>query len=852
MKKCCFLLFALLINAAAVHAQAVNRAANHVRIKGIVSNESDIPLQAVSVWAARPETPGSAFRSTISSSDGTFSLDLPGGQEYILTFQMLGYETQSQNITLDADRQEMDLGRLTLPLDIFMIDEVVVRPTFETTGDRIVFNFENDPERANSNMYHMLQKMPMILTDPYDGKIYVESPDRSYIVLRNGRRDAQFNFTGMTFDEVLAKLPAMGFSSLELWTVVPLRFARYDYVINVITDSRNNMIGASGVLNEAFNANDGSTTESVNGSFRNFRFSETFSFSNVNTPSSQENSTTEFHSSGLVVNQNSREEASAERYRANLQTTIDISKRQFLNVELNFGHENRRDRNDILTDSIGRSRTSHLNYTTLSALTDRSMEIIAEYQLDFERKHRFLNVSYYSQFLPLSQDDHLTETNLGTLETVRRRMTVSDKTESTHRFQVDYGDVFLNGRAKFSTRAGYLSTHYDRENSTYDQIIGQQDPDLYTRLERPIERIDGHFDVAWNPLNKLNFLAAIQGDHLLGDAIIRSTSGTTVENISQNKFVIGGQFGSQYNFSLREPERVRQRQSLSRFRGYNTSIGAGYNYTERRPSAQQLTTYVNTDNPLIVQRGNPNLGIESYHTVYAFFRSWFPVTLAMNYSFSNDMVVPLTILESAGDEGTRLVTTYANAGRYNQWSTLLDYNKPAAVPRVARKFRVELTRSSLSYQSTDIDYSDGTYLKSQSLTLRTAWFVALDKIFKLTADISYVGKWDEGIGGSRDERPFSLSLRFGNQYKIRSNVFSYTLSTGDLLNWNNRRTRGNTIMPDFTRTWTRSVQRIPIMLTLRYAFGKFDVEQKTVRRRVSVDGFSTGEPTVAPMPTVDE
>lgn len=81
----------------------------------------------------------------------------------------------------------------------------------------------------------------MIEIDPM-GKIIVGSRDKKYIVLRKGREDALFDFRHVTFEDMIKRLPAMGFTTFEIWTVVP-KYKDYDYVINILPDPTSACLG---------------------------------------------------------------------------------------------------------------------------------------------------------------------------------------------------------------------------------------------------------------------------------------------------------------------------------------------------------------------------------------------------------------------------------------------------------------------------------------------------------------------------------------------------------------------------------------------------------------------------------
>ena len=184
-------------------------------------------------------------------------------------------------LDVQADSAEIALGSIALEPSAQMLEGVTVKPALTVTADKIIYNFENDKDRATSNMMQMIKRMPLILVDEFTGKVSVESPQKTYIVLRNGREDALFSRSAVSFDVMLEKLPAMGFTQFEIWSQPPPRYAKYDYVINILADKKQRLFGAVGKVDAGFSANSVGTDVSpgVTGSADKLRFSANAGFS---------------------------------------------------------------------------------------------------------------------------------------------------------------------------------------------------------------------------------------------------------------------------------------------------------------------------------------------------------------------------------------------------------------------------------------------------------------------------------------------------------------------------------------------------------------------------------------------
>lgn len=129
--------------------------------------------------------------------------------------------------------------------DHVQLQEVVVRPLFEVTASEMIYNITADPDRETSDMLSMFDKIPIIEIMP-NGKIIVEDENKTFIILRNGRPDALLNQEAMPYEDVMRKLPAMGFTKIKVINNPPLKYKGYDYVIDIETDASMRLVGAVG------------------------------------------------------------------------------------------------------------------------------------------------------------------------------------------------------------------------------------------------------------------------------------------------------------------------------------------------------------------------------------------------------------------------------------------------------------------------------------------------------------------------------------------------------------------------------------------------------------------------------
>lgn len=846
MKKsfCCLSVLFLLAISLPMSAQTVKT----INIKGAVFDENKSPMPYASVWASYASTPKSVVKGGLTTNDGGFMLTVPAGKDYILNVQFLGCKTITNNIK--ADSTDVDLGLLTLISDPMLIEEIVIRPPLRVTSDKIVFNFENDPTRATSNMLSMIEKMPLIYIDPFDGKIHVGSQEKTYIVLRKGRRDALFNNPNLTFDEMLQKLPAMGFTSFEIWTVVPAEFAGYDYVINILPDPTQRLFGVVGANEASYTANDGSFSfrQGVTGSANKLRFNGGLTFRNANAPKYISESSVLFYPTATrgdsLVTQRSEKRSSGERYGGNLRMSYDLSKRQFITLGIAGSTEDGRSRSNILTENLMEGVNTVSNKRNTLTSDARSLEADATYQLNFKKQSRYLNLSYLFRSSPTSSDERqstIFESGVGK-DSVK--LVTSNVKNITQRVQLDYNDSYLNGKFSFSTRVGYLKMDYDKQNSIFNELTQEEVGNAYTRLQQNLDRFDGYAYARWSPSARLTFNSSVRADYIPRNKnnATEFTTGDHVESVYQKDLLLSASGGVRFLFNIKRPA-PKKPNSTSGWMGAsagNSSINLSYNYDEARPAIELLTNYSDTENSLYIKRGNPHLEAEATHSFRMDFQPWFMVSPSFTYTFSNNRIVPQTVSETDADGNARLVTTYSNAGKFR--STIINiFHQPMPV-RSPKPVRFGLGMSNVNYIHQKTVYGDGTVNKLNYYSLSTSSNLYV-RNFNANMQLSYRLMEYNGVGGGKSEYPLSLSFNFSMKHKIgpNKNTLGYTVRVSDVFTWGGDKRRLTTNMPDFLRTEYTNQRIIPVSFSINYNYGKFKVKPlRSSMNRATVDGFSTG------------
>ena len=726
-----------------------------------------------------------------------------------------------------------------------------VRPQLMITADKIIFNFENHPDRAKSSMLDMIQLMPLIGKDPFDGRIYVEAPHKTYIVLRKGREDALFNFGRITFEELIQRLPAMGFTTFEIWTVVPERYKSYDYVINILPDPTQRLFGAVGANTVDYDARSGGLTlsQAVNGSADKIRFSTNLSFLNRNAPKTKNDVSTLFYPTQtmeeLQITQNAVTRSSGETWNAGLMTSIDITKKQFINIGIKGNIGDSRTIKTTDTDSLygGIHSLMHNLYRSTSEI--KNWELTAAYQFDFKKRYRMFDISYLMSSDPIKNDVRLFTEYETAVGNDHGQMKSSRGKNTTQRLQLNYGDVFRDGKCTFTSQAGYLSTNEDRKNFVFDLPSEKENTEAYTRMEQNIQRLDGYIFASYSLFKRLSASATLRSDYLLNDQTAKATTGDAEKDIHQKKLLINGGGGFTFKFNIKQPEKGKQTPTTGvpmslgagNARFGNSSVSLNYNLVQRRPSISQITNYVSADNSLSVRRGNPNLKLENIHIFKMGFNSWFiKFDPDFMYSFSNNKIVERTFSET-DENGTRIVTSYDNSGKDRNFSFIGNYYNMAGMMPQPKPFGFRFHGIMGTCNIGKTDYGDGAFSKNYSIDLRTMWMLTIQK-FRANIQLTYSDYITKGAYGSRKENPFILIIDFRSNKKIGDVNFRYNVAIGNLLNIDNR-SRSTVNMPDFERVSKSSTIKIPVSVGFSFSYGKFVVKPvRNARKKATVEGFS--------------
>ena len=807
-----------------LNGQAIQMPEKQLSVRAKICDEKNNPLGYATGYVAFMSSPNVMQKGAVSMPDGTLTVPVLSGKSYLLVIQTIGFEARRiPVVTTDTD---IDLGVIEMKEAPVGLEAINVKPRLVVNANRIIFNMEYDPDRATSSMAKMLAKMPLIELDEM-GDIIVGERGKKFIVLRKGRVDPLLNVQNLSIEEILQKLPAMGFSTIEIWRNPPQRFASYDYVINVLPDPNNRLFGAVGKadMGQNFSSGDTELRQSVNASYNILRFSAGLGFVNTNSPTSKNNiSQTIYAINGGTdskLEQSSESGYTREKYDGNLQFSVDVARRQFITVDLGYSHNDTRSR--ILTVSDAGGVKGRNEKTGVDS--GNTWRAKATYQWDFKKPSRFIDISYLGTLSPLEGHDKLILYGNGAQDDLLSSETTRNKTENiSHRFQLDYGEEFMGGKYAADITAGYLIADYRRVGNIWDNLTGAEDVARYSLFKQNLGRLDGRANFKWNPNRKITIQLGTGFDYLPDNNVTKTTYGSKTEDIAQRGLLLSPSVWIFKTFG--EDIVVDEATGGYLISDKAVSMKLVYSVTPLRPRSDQLSNYVDRSDEYNIRTGNPHLEPELLHNLELDLNTSV-VSPGIKASFSNNAIVVATEL---GDDGHTVISTYKNAGKYFSWKA--NISKSINLNRLHVYF-------SASGGGRNMDISGERSSRNHNVNLLASVRAFIRKGPSIAGGVAYKHNWGDGYMWDKAEKPLTAFLSIDYRKNFRnSNRLACRLQVNDIFNWNNKRIN-ITESESFHRRIVAISNRIPVSFGVSYSFGSFKVKSlRLSRSSVEVGGFS--------------
>jgi len=196
--------------------------------------QEPIPYATISV----SNSAGEIVTGTVSSMEGTFSLEkLPEGT-YTFKVQFMGYVTFTQEVEISSSRQTIELGNIYLKPAVAELDDVTVVAevsTIEQRIDRKVINVGKDLTTAGASAADIMNNIPSVSVDQ-DGNLSLRGNPNVRILI-DGKP------SNMDAATILKTIPSTSIKQIELITNPSAKYnpEGMSGIINIILHKNSNL-----------------------------------------------------------------------------------------------------------------------------------------------------------------------------------------------------------------------------------------------------------------------------------------------------------------------------------------------------------------------------------------------------------------------------------------------------------------------------------------------------------------------------------------------------------------------------------------------------------------------------------
>ncbi|QHL86007.1 TonB-dependent receptor [Nibribacter ruber] len=218
------------------------------KIAGLVLDEAGKKPVEFATISLMDKATGKTVDGTISDDKGRFTLTRLAAGQYKLLVSFLGYENKVMEDISLGNKNEVNVGAISLKSDSKVLQEVSVvgeKDLVEDKVDRLVYNAEKDITNAGTSASEVLKKVPGLTVD-MDGNVQLRGSSNIRVLINN--KPSAMMATSVA--DALRQIPADLIKSVE---VITSPSAKYDAegtagIINIIT-KKNSLQGVNGVVN---------------------------------------------------------------------------------------------------------------------------------------------------------------------------------------------------------------------------------------------------------------------------------------------------------------------------------------------------------------------------------------------------------------------------------------------------------------------------------------------------------------------------------------------------------------------------------------------------------------------------
>ena len=203
----------------------------------VVDGMTRTPLFYARISLMENDSSVNELHMSFTGSDGKFTVEKVPTGDYVLKANLVGYNTLSLPIHVDASETVKDLGELLMPRQGNSLKEVTVsstKPVYLMEGEKTLYNVAEDPSIQTGTAADALQNAPGVEVD-VEGNITLRGVSSVEIWL-NGKPS---HLNEESLKEFIKQLPANTLERIEVITNPSARYsAKSDGgIINLVTTS---------------------------------------------------------------------------------------------------------------------------------------------------------------------------------------------------------------------------------------------------------------------------------------------------------------------------------------------------------------------------------------------------------------------------------------------------------------------------------------------------------------------------------------------------------------------------------------------------------------------------------------
>ena len=128
----------------------------------VVDAANDSPVSFATTALLRDST---AVAAVAADAQGRFELSAEAAGDYRLQITMVGYNPETQPVTLRTAATDAGTIRLRQGVDIDQVTVTIQKPLVTADAEKTTYSVEDDPQAASSTLEEILRKVPQLTID---------------------------------------------------------------------------------------------------------------------------------------------------------------------------------------------------------------------------------------------------------------------------------------------------------------------------------------------------------------------------------------------------------------------------------------------------------------------------------------------------------------------------------------------------------------------------------------------------------------------------------------------------------------------------------------------------------------